>query len=84
MGSTYIQGFIEQGVELEKALYFHLRGNHFPPVHPDFIPTCVTAINKCNEEDYEYEIEMPNGITKKAYEIIEGLRLESFLENLEW
>lgn len=64
---------------LETALAIHLQSNHYPPVHPIFIPTCVEAINLASCDDWHVEIEMPNGITKTVGEIVEGLHLSAFI-----
>jgi hypothetical protein len=63
----------------DRALDDHLRYNHYPPIHPDFKPVAVEAIDKANEGDWEHEITMPNGITKTVGEIVEGMHLEAFL-----
>lgn len=64
---------------LKQALAIHLQSNHYPPVHPIFIDTCVEAINYATCEDWHVEIDMPNGITKTAGEIVEGLHLSAFI-----
>ena len=79
MGRQWIEGFMENEKDIDTLLHIHLRGNHYPPVHTDFIPTCKQAIEFCNEGKYNKKIKMPNGITKTALEIVEGLHLESFL-----
>lgn len=64
---------------LETALAIHLASNHYPPVNPVFIPTCVEAINLAANDDWDVEIEMPNGITKTVGGIVEGLHLDAFI-----
>lgn len=82
MGSTYIAGFLEMGTPLETALRIHLSSNHYPPVHPDFIPVCQWAIVVYNEGgDLSAEITMPNGVVKTAWQVIDGLHLECFLNS---
>lgn len=81
MGSTYIQGFLEQGVSRRQALAIHLQSNHYPPVHSAFIPVCEWAIERALEDDWSSIIEMPNGITKSVGDIVEGLHLYSFIED---
>ena len=80
MGRLWIEGFKESEVNLDTLLNIHLTGNHFPPVSTNFIPSCKEAIQSCNEEDYDKQITMPNGITKSASYIVEGLHLETFLD----
>lgn len=67
---------------LKGALAIHLQSNHYPPVHPIFIDTCVEAINYASCDDWHIEIEMPNGIVKTVAEIVEGLHLDAFIP--EW
>lgn len=68
------------------ALHWHLVGNHFPPIHEDFHPAAREAIERVNNRQGQTPIDLPNGITKTAYEIVEGLHLESFLDtdDEEW
>lgn len=68
-------------VDTKTALYWHLRSNHYPPVHSDFIPTAEQAIEYVNKRQGQVPIVMPNGLTKTAYEIVEGLHLDSFLSD---
>lgn len=84
MVRQYIEGFMDMENDLDTLLRIHLQGNHYPPVHPDFIPACKEAIAACNEENYNKKIKMCNGITKTAYEIVEGLHLDSFLDQEDY
>jgi len=72
--------------DFDTALDWHLRGNHFPPIHPDFHPAARLAIEHVNARQGETPITMPNGITKTANGIVEGLHLDTFLDNYgeEW
>jgi hypothetical protein len=70
-------------INKEEMLRYHLQYNHYPPVHPSFIPVAQEAIDKANNGEWEFEILMPNGITKSAGEIVEGLHLECFLDQVE-
>ena len=79
MGSTYIQGFIDEGVSLEQCVTIHLTGNCYPPIHLDFVPTCIKAIAFANDNMWDEVIKMPNGISKTVGEIIEGLHLHNFI-----
>jgi len=65
--------------DTDTALDWHLRGNHYPPIHEDFYPSAKLAIEHCNARQGQAPITMPNGITKTAYEIVDGLHLHSFL-----
>ena len=82
MGKSYIEGFLEQEISRTKALEIHLQCNHYPPVSLKFVPCALDAINACEDYNSSADIDMPNGLTKKAYEIVEGLHLDSFLQDL--
>ena len=84
MRSIGFSGAVKAGqITLEAALEDHLRYGHFPPVSQDFIPTCLRAIECANTEEFDTEIEMPNGITKTAGEICDGLHLWAFIDDEE-
>jgi hypothetical protein len=87
MGRLHAEEFAESvkegNISLEAALEYHLTGNHYPPVHRSFIPVAIKAIELGNNDDWDKEIKMPNGKTLTAAKIIEGLHLESFLEERE-
>ena len=80
MGNMYINGFLENNIDLDLALKIQLQNNHFPPVSLDFIPSCKKALDACLNDNSDKKIKMCNGITKSAWSIIEGLHLESFLD----
>ena len=80
MGRMYIEGFMGIEKNIDVLLEIHLTGNHFPPVSLSFIPTCKKAIDYCNKGKYDKEIKMPNGKTKTASFIVEGLHLDSFID----
>ena len=87
MGSLQASEFsnlVEQGsIELEQALIWHLRGNHYPPIHVDFVAPAKQAIELANEGDWKTEITLPNGRVKTVGQIIEGLHLDSFIKQEE-
>ena len=80
MGRQYIEGFMDQDISLDQLLTIHLQGNHYPPVSVEFVPVCKEVIDHCNNEEYDHVITMPNGIKKTAYDIVEGLHLDTFLD----
>ena len=89
MGSSYIEGF-KDIVSEEQRLEIHLRYNHYPPIHNIFIPVAQKAIKLAqqaiDEENNELcneIIDLPNGKKLSVYKIIEGLHLDSFLEDNE-
>ncbi len=83
MGRMYIEGFKDQGIGLDQLLKIHLTGNHYPPVSLDFIPACKEAIEYCNAEESTSDVMLPNGIKKEAWQVVEGLHLDSFLDLAE-
>ncbi len=77
-------GLVEEGsVQLDQALTWHLRGNHYPPIHLDFLPSAKKAIELANEGDFATEIELPNGKILTVGAIVRGLHLDSFIQNEE-
>lgn len=82
MGRLATQSMIEVSDD-ERALRWHLTGNFFPPIHIDFMEPALEAIKLVRKDKGEEIIEMPNGISKTAWQIVEGLRLEDFLNNEE-
>ena len=64
MGEQSLQGMKELCGQNEYALlYWHLQSNHFPPIDTDFVETAQKALQYARDEDYEQQIEMPNGKT---------------------
>jgi len=88
MGSLQAQEMAELA-DLETALTWHLRANHYPPVPYEMIAVCKDAIEACNEWDYERQIELPPQVTWRglttapANAIVEGHRLEAWLDEEE-
>ena len=64
----------------EQALRWHLQYNHYPPIDEVFIPIAEQAIELANVGDWEVELELPNGLEKAVSFIVEGMHLESFLD----
>jgi hypothetical protein len=81
LGAQGMAGAVNDGqLGLRQALSWHLSSNHYPPINAVFIPTALRAIELGNDEEWDVEIEMPNGITKTAGSIIEELHLDAFLD----
>lgn len=49
-------------ITLEQQIGMHLRSNHYPPVPLSMVPVCIEAIDACNDEDYNREIKLPDGV----------------------
>jgi len=62
------------------ALEWHLRFNHFPPVSPVFVATAQQAIAQARAGKWGAVLQLPNGETKTAGEVVEDLHLEGFVE----
>lgn len=74
-------GLVSEGeLELEQAVAWHLRSNHYPPVHEAFVPVAIEAINLAREGSWYTELEYPNGLTRTVLHTMEGLHLGAFLE----
>jgi len=66
MGSVYAEGLTEIGLSLEEQILVHLTSNHYPPVPKSMVPTCIEAIDKANEGDWQDEVELPEGVLWKG------------------
>ena len=82
MGRHSLEGMLEVA-SVDQALVWHLQGNHYPPIHPDFIAPAKQAIELANQGKWDTIITLPNGVDKSVGGIIEGLHLESFLTSEE-
>jgi hypothetical protein len=69
-------------LQQEQALIWHLQYNHYPPISPIFFDTAKEAIELADEGDWDSTITMPNGVSMTVGGIIEGLHLDSFLDDL--
>jgi len=89
MGSVTAIGLAESELDLEKQLAYHLQGNHYPPVPLSMVQPCIEAIDAAYDEDYDREIEMPEGVSYKgkthapAWAIIEQHHLDWFINPVE-
>lgn len=70
----------------DAALRHHLTHSHYPPVHSIFITVARDALKIArraketeNWETMEDYIELPNGLEKTVWEIVEELHLEKFI-----
>lgn len=72
-------------LSLESAIGMHLRGNHYPPVPLSMVQPCIDAIDAAYDEDFDKEIDMPEGVSYKgkttapAWAIIEQHHLHAWL-----
>jgi hypothetical protein len=77
-------------ISLEDAIAMHLRGNHYPPVPLSMVQPCIDAIDAAYEDNFNLEIEMPEGVSYKgkttapAWAIIEQHHLSAWLPEEEY
>jgi hypothetical protein len=90
MGMNTAMDFAENiDITLEQAIGYHLQGNHYPPVPLSMVQPCIDAIDAYYDEDYDLEIEMPEGVfykgksTAPAWAIIEQHHLSAWLPEEE-
>lgn len=73
----------------EQQINIHLQYNFYPPVPSSMVQPCVEAIEAYNDEDYDREIEMPQGVeykgrdTAPAWAIVEQHRLGPWTIDLD-
>jgi hypothetical protein len=86
MGSNFATDLAENiDISLESAIGMHLQGNHYPPVPLSMVQPCIEAIDAYYDEDFDKEIEMPEGVSYKgkttapAWAIIEQHHLNAWL-----
>lgn len=68
-------------VDIDTALSWHLTSNHYPPVHPVFLPIAKEAIARANAGDWDSVLDLPNGKRLTVATIVEELHLDFFLED---
>jgi hypothetical protein len=75
---------------LEAQINMHLQYNFYPPVPSSMVQPCIDAIDAYIEEDYDREIEMPQGVSYRgsdyapAHAIVEQHRLGPWCEPIDW
>jgi len=90
MGSTQAMGFkelVDEGsCNLDTALIWHLRSNHYPPVPLSMLEPCKLAIQLANAGDWDAMIDLPEGVTFRGStqapvsNMIESHHLDTFLD----
>jgi hypothetical protein len=80
--SVEVSEAVKAGADLEAAITYHFRSNHYPPLPHSLIPVAISII-KGEAGD---EIELPDGITWRGQttapvsECIRAWHLQDFLE----
>ena len=89
MGSTYISGFLDHlgdgDLALRQAVSIQLQGNHYPPIHSDWIDVAIKAIKTVKadpEGDNGWDdLEIPERFVKgdkkriSVSDVMQGLHL---------
>ena len=89
MGYQYAQSLTDTDLTLKQQLAIHFSSNCYPPVPSFMVDVAVEAINAYNDYDGGRVISLPAHVTFKgsnqvtAFETIETLRLDAFLNNIE-
>ena len=74
------------GLDMSESIAMHLRFNHYPPVPISMVQPCIDAIDAYWEDDFNREIELPEGVLWRgnenapAYAIIESHHLEAWCQ----
>jgi hypothetical protein len=85
MGSLQAQEMAEM-LDIDDALAWHLRSNHYPPVPLSMIEPCKEAIQAALEGDWLRMIPLPEGTTYRGSsfaptdEIISTYHLDAWVE----
>jgi len=85
MGSIQAQEMAEL-MDIDSALAWHLRANHYPPVPVSMVEPCKEAIQACVDNDWYREITLPDGVlyknsnTAPAFQIVEQHHLHAWTE----
>lgn len=72
--------------DLDTALTWHLRSNHYPPVPLSMLQACKDAIDFCRNGNSLNHIALPEGVTYKgsttapAYAIVEQHHLDAWVD----
>ena len=72
---------------IEAQLNMHLQYNFYPAIPSSMVQPCIDAIDAYWDEDFDREIEMPQGVSYRssnyapAYAVVEQHRLDAWLES---
>jgi hypothetical protein len=85
MGAVTLDGMLEMSQDINVIMDWHLRYNCYPP-HPEFADACIAAVDAINRDDWDDEIDLPEGkttrdgrTTEKAYKLVECFHLDGFI-----
>jgi len=81
---------LSEQLDIHGALRMHLTSNHYPPVPSSMVQPCLDAIDAYYDEDYQREIELPEGVswrgndTAPASAIAEAHHLDPWLPHAHY
>jgi hypothetical protein len=90
MGRMFAEGLAETQLSLKAQIEIHLTNNHYPPLPAFMADVCLEAIEAGNEEEWDREIAMPEGVTYKgqttapAWAIIEQHHLDNWIDSEDY
>ena len=70
---------LEASLSLEAGLAYHLQANHYPPVPVAMVQPCIDAIDAFYDEDFDREINLPEGISWRGPQTPKPLINDYFL-----
>ena len=82
MGSSYVQGFFETGVDVKTIMEMHLRYNNFPPINPEYAPAILRAVEEVAQGNYDRYIALPDGECYKARILVKVTNSWDFVTNM--
>ena len=83
MGYKIAMEIAESEMPMQQKLEWHLTGNHVPPIDKEFIPAAMTAVFMAMNENWDVEIDLPNGLKRSVRFIVEGMHLQPFVTGME-
>jgi len=86
--SSELANLSEYGIDisLEQQIAIQLTSNHYPPIPTTMVQPCIQAINACNADESDLEIELPEGVfykgntTAPAWAIVSQHHLDAWLD----
>lgn len=88
MGYLTAFGIAEADIPLEQQVAWHFSSNCYPPVPQYMVPVAIEAIEAILDDDYDREIDLPEGVTFRGCtkvspaDAVETLFLFAFVDAL--
>lgn len=80
---------MSQREDIDTALLWHLRHNHYPPIPASMLEACKTAVKLAREGVTQARVQLPSGVTWRGnreapvWAIVEQHHLGAFVETGE-